>query len=64
MRGLRRSVRIIECSDNRSSGNLGFTIYGQGVTLLFSQQPERSISISLKLCVVESSNMVVILIYI
>ena len=27
MRGPRRSVRIIECSDNRSSDNRGFTVY-------------------------------------
>ena len=27
MRGPRRSVRIIECSDNRSSDNRGFTVH-------------------------------------
>ena len=34
MRGPRRSVRIIECSDNRSSDNRGFTVCNIGSCML------------------------------
>ena len=52
MRGLRRSVRIIECSDNRSSDNRGFTVYllisGQNWASihLYTVQSYKSIALS------------------